>query len=920
MLSLRKDKTEEDDGIGSAYMTVDKSAVLQDARLFNANQPNPRKCIQILTRILCLLNKGVKFSRQEATTTFFAVTKLFQLPNQGLRKLLYLVIKELAPYADDVIILTSSLTKDMTGSEASFRAPAIRTLCKITDPTMVQAIERYLKQAVVDKSPAIASAVLASAYHLMQTCPEVIRRWSNEIQGVISGPNIMVQYHALGLLYLMRQNDRLATLKLIQKFLQSPLRSSYAHCVMIRIVARQIEEEGLADNRNMVDFLETSLRHKSEMVIYEAARAIIGLSQLTAKELAPAVNVLQIFCSSHKSSLRYAAVRTLNKIATRHPSAVAFCNHDLENLVSDPNRSIATLAITTLLKTGSENNVDRLLKHICSFMADITDEFKVVVLESIRMLAAKYPRKYSVLLNFLSGLLRDPAGYEFKKAVVVAMESIIKDNPQAKNLGLLQLCEFIEDCQHEKLTQRALYLLGREGPFLNRPRQFIRFIYNRIILESAAVKCTATTALARFGANCDDLLPGILILLERVMLDDDDEVRDRAAFYHYILSSGDRNLMKEYILNDDIRLNMQALERALLAYMQASEAQQVRPFDFSSVPIEEPPSESASDFAAMADSSTAGFFEPIISTGAAATPGTATGKGDSAKVGVAMETAPGSVGGLGTRRQDRFAEEFEAIPEIKALGSLFKSSNDYELTDSGTEYVVTCVIHTFLHHIVLRYDVTNTMEDQLLEDVYVDVEVADDEFEVLNRLPIKSLPFNSPAPTYVIIKLPEEASLTTSFANTLRFVVKDVNAAGPNDTGISDEYALEELTLPVAVHMQRVMKANFAAAWEEYGDNGEAEETYFLTKFSTLDEMVRELVAHLGMQACERTDQVGSSEKAAHTLLLAGVFRGGVSVLARCKLAKSQPSAGQPAAGINLQITVRSAAPEINQAIADSLS
>lgn len=75
-------------------------------------------------------------------------------------------------------------------------------------------------------------------------------------------------------------------------------------------------------------------------------------------------------------------------------------------------------------------------------MTDITDEFKVVVLESIRMLAAKYPRKYSVLLNFLSGLLRDPAGYEFKKAVVVAMESIIKDNPQAKNLGVLLSSSF----------------------------------------------------------------------------------------------------------------------------------------------------------------------------------------------------------------------------------------------------------------------------------------------------------------------------------------------------------------------------------------------------------------------------------------------------------------------------------------------
>uniref|UniRef100_A0A5K3EIH4 Coatomer subunit gamma n=2 Tax=Mesocestoides corti TaxID=53468 RepID=A0A5K3EIH4_MESCO len=907
MLSLKKDKNEEDDGIGSTYMNRDKSSVLQDARLFNANQPNPRKCIQILTRILCLLNKGVKFSRQEATTTFFAVTKLFQLPNQSLRKLLYLVIKELSPYADDVIILTSSLTKDMTGSEASFRAPAIRTLCKITDPNMVQAIERYLKQAIVDKSPAIASAVLASAYHLMQICPEVVRRWSNEIQGAISGSSVMVQYHALGLLCLIRQSDRLATLKLIQKFLQSPLRSSYAHCVMIRVVARQVEEEGITDSRNLMDFLEASLRHKSEMVVYEAARAIVGLSHLTAKELAPAVSVLQLFCSSHKSSLRYAAARTLNKIATRHPTAVAFCNHDLETLISDPNRSVATLAITTLLKTGSENNVDRLLKHICSFMADITDEFKVVVLESIRMLAAKYPRKYSVLLNFLSGLLRDSAGYEFKKAVVIAMESIIKENSQAKNLGLLQLCEFIEDCEHEKLTQRILYLLGREGPFLSRPRQFIRFIYNRIILESAAVKCTAIVALARFGANCDDLLPSVLVLLERVMLDDDDEVRDRAAFYHHVLSSSDRTLAKEYVLNDENRLNIQALERALLAYTQASRADLAKPFDLSSVPVEEPPAAGISEVTAMAESSTVGFFE------APSTAAHGAGKGDE-KGGAAKDS---TAAGAPQRRQSRYMEELEAIPELRALGPLFKSSMEVELTDPGTEYTVSCVIHTFRHHIVLQYEVTNTMEDQLLEDVYVEVEVADEDFEVLKSLPIRSLGFNTPASTYIILRLPESVSLlTTSLSNTLKFIVKDVEA-GPNDPGLTDEYALEELSVPVAVHFQRVLKSNFAAAWEECGDEGEAEETYFLTKFSTIEEMVTELVAHLGMQPCERSDQLPTEEKTSHTLLLAGVFRGGITVLARCKLAKSLPGS-QP--GINFQITVRSPVAEVNQAVADSLS
>ena len=64
----------------------------------------------------------------------------------------------------------------------------------------------------------------------------------------------------------------------------------------------------------MYDFIETCLRHKSEMVIYEAAHAIVNMKHTPAKELAPAVSVLQLFCGSSKPTLRFAAVRTLNKV------------------------------------------------------------------------------------------------------------------------------------------------------------------------------------------------------------------------------------------------------------------------------------------------------------------------------------------------------------------------------------------------------------------------------------------------------------------------------------------------------------------------------------------------------------------------------------------------------------------------------
>lgn len=51
----------------------------------------------------------------------------------------------------------------------------------------------------------------------------------------------------------------------------------------------------------------------------------------------------QLFLSSSKPVLRFAAVRTLNRVAMSHPMAVTNCNIDMEGLISDSNRSIATL-------------------------------------------------------------------------------------------------------------------------------------------------------------------------------------------------------------------------------------------------------------------------------------------------------------------------------------------------------------------------------------------------------------------------------------------------------------------------------------------------------------------------------------------------------------------------------------------------
>ena len=71
---------------------------------------------------------------------------------------------------------------------------------------------------------------------------------------------------------------------------------------------------------------------------------------------------------------------------------------------------------------------------------------------------------------------------------------------------------------------QILHLLGVEGPRTKEPARYIRYIYNRIILENATVRAAAVSSLARFGAAAEELRERITILLKRALFDNDDEV------------------------------------------------------------------------------------------------------------------------------------------------------------------------------------------------------------------------------------------------------------------------------------------------------------------------------------------------------------------------------------------------------------
>ena len=93
----------------------------------------------------------------------------------------------------------------------------------------------------------------------------------------------------------------------------------------------------------------------------------------------------------------------------------------------------------TYLQTGNEASVERLMKQITSFMSEISDEFKTIVVQAIQSVCVKFPRKHHILMTFLSSMLREEGGADYKKAIVNTIIIIIEENQDAKEAGLLIL-------------------------------------------------------------------------------------------------------------------------------------------------------------------------------------------------------------------------------------------------------------------------------------------------------------------------------------------------------------------------------------------------------------------------------------------------------------------------------------------------
>lgn len=471
-----------------------------------------RNAVKALNNLFYMLSTR-EISENTIRNVYVTLLKGFQSKDQYLKFCMYSAMDELSKYTDEGFVGVNVLINDLSGKmPEEVKAMALRTLFSVIPNDMVYDFEKYVSQAAVSISLIRKDVAVLLTYKLLRNNFSQVRRWMDGVE-MLNDP--IANYHVVGFLSQLK--------KLRFKDVEN-LRGPAG------ILGVRMSVEALKDSNEALSTLKRFLNSKysDEMVFIEAAKAVCNLSEEYASQfVAQTVQSLRIFLKSTSVILQFSAMRIISRLALRYPQKVSIANKEIEDLVSSDNRTVSMLAITALLKTGTEETVDRLVGLLPGIIHEMSDTFKKVAIETLESLSNSFESKRCIYINFLESALKQKGELEFKKYIIDVIGRAVEcDDVRERILDLL--CNYVEDSQYYQVTLDILGIFGRQIPRTKAPGKYVVHVLNRLILENGHVRAAALQCLY----DISTVIPSSTVenVMKSCLNDQDEMIREISTF------------------------------------------------------------------------------------------------------------------------------------------------------------------------------------------------------------------------------------------------------------------------------------------------------------------------------------------------------------------------------------------------------
>ena len=800
-----------------------KDLTLQNASIFNEKNVQSEQCIEILINLIYLLNKGEKFSEKEKESIFFSATKLLHNANPILRRIIFLFVKHLNWWQSS-FILTGSLITELNGDDDLIKPNCFRLLGQITDASSVNVVERLLKEAINNKNHEVASSALCCTLFMSLKGFGIAKSWINEISeklnSSLSEENLLT-FHTLLLLKEIKKNDKLFLIKIFSRIAETSgsrsHRSQFAICQLIRYVTDLLLKADLEEStkKTFHIFLQMSLYRLEESIKIEAARSIMIIPNISASIRQETIATLCELISSSSKIVRFAALKTLDKHIDGFAQNVAVDIFlELEKIIEDSgtNSSIKSYAFSIFLKISKGLSDYRLEKMFKTFIEQYTkfkEDFKKKLINISKNISRENPTKNKLYYDFFCSVFKLDAGPQTKLEILDALIWFIYNDKDLKLQTIFFLAESLFDCQYDVLKIRIINLLGKECELVNNKSKLVRYIYNQLLLEFPAVRASAISALGEIGFKENNLRDIIISLIENCLNDDDNEVRERAFMISKALKAV-KGKKKE--------------DEQLINFVFPQKVKNPSPVEELNIDLIQLVLNSEKENLLKSDD----ICQELVSI-----------LNDTEKISEILikdkeelkkkEKKEKKRLGLDVSERKKSEDDYATTMFTKIYGPPKVITPYKKLTDQSAEYLTKYrkIVHDKI--VVMDFEITNTIEFQIINDVSLDMQMLNYEGFDLDKteiIPIKSLKTNESGHLYFkLLKNKDLIYSNCSFNCTLKFDLQELDVKGnPHGIPVKETYKLDK---PVEVcyadyyiKNSKVNLENFAEFWKQAEKSG----------------------------------------------------------------------------------------------------
>ena len=800
-----------------------KDLTLQNASIFNEKNVQSEQCIEILINLIYLLNKGEKFSEKEKESIFFSATKLLHNANPILRRIIFLFVKHLNWWQSS-FILTGSLITELNGDDDLIKPNCFRLLGQITDASSVNVVERLLKEAINNKNHEVASSALCCTLFMSLKGFGIAKSWINEISeklnSSLSEENLLT-FHTLLLLKEIKKNDKLFLIKIFSRIAETSgsrsHRSQFAICQLIRYVTDLLLKADLEEStkKTFHIFLQMSLYRLEESIKIEAARSIMIIPNISASIRQETIATLCELISSSNKIVRFAALKTLDKHIDGFAQNVAVDIFlELEKIIEDSgtNSSIKSYAFSIFLKISKGLSDYRLEKMFKTFIEQYTkfkEDFKKKLINISKNISRENPTKNKLYYDFFCSVFKLDAGPQTKLEILDALIWFIYNDKDLKLQTIFFLAESLFECQYDVLKIRIINLLGKECELVNNKSKLVRYIYNQLLLEFPAVRASAISALGEIGFKENNLRDIIISLIENCLNDDDNEVRERAFMISKALKAV-KGKKKE--------------DEQLINFVFPQKVKNPSPVEELNIDLIQLVLNSEKENLLKSDD----ICQELVSI-----------LNDTEKISEILikdkeelkkkEKKEKKRLGLDVSERKKSEDDYATTMFTKIYGPPKVITPYKKLTDQSAEYLTKYrkIVHDKI--VVMDFEITNTIEFQIINDVSLDMQMLNYEGFDLDKteiIPIKSLKTNESGHLYFkLLKNKDSIYSNCSFNCTLKFDLQELDVKGnPHGIPVKETYKLDK---PVEVcyadyyiKNSKVNLENFAEFWKQAEKSG----------------------------------------------------------------------------------------------------